>query len=129
MVAGKIIKGRNTHYITTKLLDLVRKYPDYQIAVLVGQDSCTDELYWTFASNVNVCIDEILDCETEWWDSDIVCTDRMDFQEHAEEKIFLELIEEFGRDPSNEEIAEIWKKVSEAHEPYWKKCIVITADN
>ena len=39
------------------------------------------------------------------------------------------LKEKLGREPTNEEMESAWKEVEKAHEPYWKKCIAIRANN
>ena len=45
------------------------------------------------------------------------------------DKIWDDLNKELGRNPTDEEQEAAWKEVKEAHEPYWKKCIAIHADN
>lgn len=114
---------------TEEILKLAKEHPDYPITVLVGDEANTGDYGWMYATSVSVGIEEILDCNTEWWQSDYVCTDRDDFEEHAQERIWDKLEEELGREPTAEEQETAWKAVKEAHEPYWKKCIAIRADN
>lgn len=126
------IDDRNTwltHPFTEELLKLVQEHPDYPITVLVGEEANDGEYYWTYATSVSVGIEEVLDCNTEWWDSEYVCTDREEFEDHCTDLIWDKLNDELGREPTHEEQDAAWAKVREAHETYWKKCIAIKADN
>ncbi len=118
-----------THPITEELLQLAKEHPDYPITVLVGEEANAGDYYWMYATQVSVGIEEILECNTEWWKEDFVCTDREDFEDWACDRIWDKLQEELGRQPTDEEQESAWKAVKEAHEPYWKKVIAIKADN
>lgn len=115
--------------IGKEILELVKEHPDYPITVLVGEETNGGDYYWMYASNVSVHIEELLDCNTEWWDYETVCTDREEFEDHCADRIWDKLNEELGREPTDEEQEAEWEKVKEAHEPYWVKCIAIMADN
>lgn len=127
------IEGR--HYLlanpeaTQELKRQVAEHPDYAIAVLVGEGTESGEYFWTYATNIKVKTGEILDCNTEWWTSDYVCTDREEFGEAAEEKMWERLEKELGREPTEEELREHVLLVMEAHERYWTKAITIEAWN
>lgn len=132
MEIGKIDERHTwlTHPFTKELLQLAKEHPDYPITVLVGEDANSGGEYsWMYATSVSVGIEEILDCNTEWWDSDYVCTSRDDFEDRACDRIWDKLTDKLGRNPTDEEQEAAWKEVKEAHEPYWKKCIAIKADN
>ena len=114
---------------TAEILKLAREHPNYPITVLVSNEANSGDYGWEYATNVRVDIEEILDCNTKWWNSDYVCSDRDDFEEEAKDRIWDTLEEKIGREPTNEEMEAVWKEVEKAHEPYWKKCIAIRADN
>lgn len=132
MEIGKIDNRRTflTHpEIGKRILDMVKEHPDYPIAVLVGEEANAGDYYWMYATNVKVEVGEILDCVSEWVNDEIVTTDRDRFEEEVEDKVWDRLKEELGRKPTDEEQDEAVKAVLKAHEPYWVKCITITADN
>ena len=114
---------------TAEILKLAREHPDYPITVLVSDEAKTGDYGWVYATKVRVEIEEILDCNTRWWNSDYVCADRDDFEEEAKDLIWDILKEKLGREPTNDEMETVWKEVEKAHEPYWKKCITIRVDN
>ena len=115
---------------TEEIKKLIAEHPDYPITVLVGDEANSGGEYsWMYATQVSAGIEEILDCNTEWWKFDFVCTDRDDFEDYAQDRIWDKLQEELGREPTDVELEAAWKEVKEAHEPYWKKCIAITANN
>ena len=118
-----------THPITEEILQLAKEHPDYPITVLCGESANSGDFYWMYATSVSVGIDEILDCNSEWWDSEYVCTDRENFEDAACDKIWDKLQDELGRKPTDKEMDEAWEEVKKAHEPYWKKCIAIKVDN
>lgn len=115
--------------IGEKLLELVKEHPDYPIAVLVGEEANSGDYYWMYATNVDCRVEEILDCNSMWTDDEFVTTDREDFEDRVCDMVYDRLKEELGRDPTDEEHDEWFKKILAAHEPYWKKVIAITADN
>lgn len=114
---------------TEEIKRLLKEHPDYPITVLVGEEANGGDYCWMYASCVSVGIEEILDCYTEWWDEEYVCAERDVFEDHCVDMIWEKLKEELGREPTNEEMDTEWAKVKEAHEPYWKKCIAIKANN
>lgn len=127
------IDNRHTYLthpeISKEIIELVKEHPDYPITVLVGEEANIGDYYWMYASSVSVNIEEILDCNTKWWDEEYVCTDREDFEEHCTDLIWDKLSKELGREPTDEEQESAWEEVKKAHEPYWKKVIAITANN
>ena len=132
MTIGKISDRHTwlTHPTATEeIKKLITEHPDYPITVLAGDCANDGEYGWMYCTSVSVHIDEILDCNTDYWKSDIVCTDRDDFEDAACDNIWDDLNKELGRNPTDEEQEAAWKEVKEAHEPYWKKCIAIHADN
>ena len=119
-----------THPFTRELLKLAKEHPDYPITVLAGEEANSGgECSWTYCANVSVGIEEVLDCDSDYWKIEYVCTDRDDFMEAALNVIWDKLNEELGREPTDEEEEAAWEQVKAAHEPYWKKVIAIKADN
>ena len=102
---------------TKKLLELAREHPDYPIVVLAGECASDGDHCYTYCSEVYVGLDKILNCETPWWD------------EEVNDRIWDELKEQLGREPTEEECDEAVKEVLKAHEPYWIDVISITGDN
>lgn len=132
MKMGKISERRTwiTHpTATVEIKKLIKEHPDYPITVLAGEEANDGEYPWMYCTNVTVDIEEILDCNTQYWKSEYVCTGRDDFEDSAVDIIWDELSKKFGRSPTDEEQVAEWKKVKDAHEPYWKKCIAIKAWN
>ena len=129
---GKISERRTwiTHpTATAEIKKLIKEHPDYQITVLVGEEANNGDFSWMYCTNVTVSVNEILDCNTDYWKSEYVCVDRDDFEESAKDIICDELKKKIGRSPTDEELEAEWKNVKDAHEPYWKKCIAISAWN
>lgn len=131
MELGKIYDRHTwlTHPFTEGLLKLVKEHPDYPITVLAGESANSGEYGWMYCTSVSVEIEEILDCNTDYWTSEYVCTDRDDFMDAVMDTIWDGLQDELGREPTDEEQEAKWQKVKAAHEPYWKKVIAIKADN
>lgn len=128
-IGGIIQDGRLTHDISSQILQLVKKNPNYQIVVLVGENVHADICYWTFASDVKVEIIEILDCKTPWWDRNTVCTDRKIFESFCANNAHYVLYGMLKREPTKKELSAELERIKEEHEPYWKKCIAIKVDN
>ena len=102
---------------TNELKELIMKYPDYPIVVLVGNEVCADDdYYYWYAPHVSFKVTEILDCEQDV-EEEIVFTDREQFRERVE--YILEDEYEFDK-AVKEKLAE--------YEPYWKKVIAIVCD-
>lgn len=55
--------------------------------------------------------------------------DRNEFEKAVCEKIWKDLKEELNKVPTDAEYEVVRREVMGAHEPYWKKCIAIYADN
>lgn len=108
---------------TEELRKLILENPDLPIAVLAGEDANIGNGYWMFCSRISFSIGEILDCD--YYDyGDTVFTER----ERLEEFIADELYDEYHDKPLEEYEDAIIREV-EMYEPYWKKVIMIWADN
>lgn len=109
---------------TDELKKLIAEHPDYPIVVLCSSDVVADDGYnWWYASSMTFSIGEILDCELE--DTDKIYTDRDEFQEDLEDRLYNS-----GNydDLSDEEFMEIVQEFALEYEPYWKNVIQIMAD-
>ena len=110
---------------TDELKELIKKYPDYPIVVLVGNEVVPDYGFrWWYAPDLEFKIAEILDCKQDV-DEMKVYTDRDEFEEDLIN--LLSLIEEY-ENLSNEEFKKIVKAELQKYEKYWKTVIAIYAD-
>lgn len=110
---------------TDELKELIKKYPDYPIVVLVGNEVVADDGYrWWYAPDLEFKIAEILDCEQDV-DETKVYADRDEFEEDLIN--LLALIEEY-ENLSDEEFKKIVKAELQKYEKYWKPVIAIYAD-
>lgn len=109
---------------TDELKKLIAEHPDYPIVVMCSNEVVSDDYYgWWYAPVLTFSIGQILDCELE--DSDRVYTDRDEFQEDPEDRLYNS-----GKydDLSDEEFMEIVNEFALEYEPYWKNVIQIKAD-
>ncbi len=110
---------------TDELKELIKKYPDYPIVVLVGNEVAADDDYrWWYAPELEFKIAEILDCEQDV-DEMKVYADRDEFEEDLNN--LLSLMEEY-ENLSDEEFEKIVKAELQKYEKYWKPVIAIYAD-
>ena len=114
---------------TDELKKLIEEHPDYSIVVLTGENANSGDYVWMYCNSIYFGIEEILDCETPY-ESEIVCTDRDDFDERLEEWLWDELVGNEKQPRITEgEFQEKLKAEKAKYEPYWKKVIAIWADN
>lgn len=109
---------------TDKLKELITKYPDYPIVVLVSNEVVADDYGWWYAPEISFGIGEILDCEQDI-DEEKTYVDRDDFEEDVQYNV--ECDENFENATDEEFDAEV-KRIMTEYEPYWKKVIQIRAD-
>ena len=110
---------------TDELKELIAKYPDYPIVVIVNSEVVADDYYgWWYAPEIRFGIGEILDCEQDIND-ERVYADRDEFEEDLADK--LSDNEDYNG-TTDEEFDAIVKAELEKYEPYWKKVIEIRAD-
>lgn len=107
------------------LRELIAENPDLPIVVLVGQEAATDEFAYTYCSWVKAEVGEVLDCETPFR-SCYIFNDRDDFRETVEN--YLADVPEYVKLPDSEYSELVDKEVAK-YDPYWKRCIIVTADN
>ena len=110
---------------TDELKELITKYPDYPIVVMVGSEVVADDGYgWWYAPCLSFGIGEILDCEQDI-DEEKTYIDRDEFEEDMYNK--YEDDEEYEK-LDNYEFDEMIENRLKEYEPYWKKVIQIMAD-
>lgn len=110
---------------TNELKELIAKYPDYPIVVMVANEVVADYDYgWWYAPCLSFDIGEILDCEQDINDIRIYA-DRDEFEEDLRD--ILADYEEY-ENVSDEIFNKIVENELKKYEPYWKKVIRIKAD-
>ena len=110
---------------TNKLKELIAKYPDYPIVVMVANEVVADDYYgWWYAPCLSFDIGEILDCEQDINDERIY-VNRDEFEEDLRD--ILTDYEEY-ENVSDEIFDKIVENELKKYEPYWKKVIQIKAD-
>lgn len=112
---------------TDELKMLIKSNPDLPIVVLAGQDA-TDGEQSMYCSDVRFLVEEILDCEVPYME--YVETDRVNFDEQIEEWLW----DDMGGNDTDSKLSETvfedaLEELKAKYEPYWKKVIVIMADN
>lgn len=109
---------------TDELKELIAKYPDYPIVVLVDSEVVADDYGWWYAPEIRFGIGEILDCEQDI-DEEKTYTDRDEFKEDIE--YHLSCYDEY-ENLSDENFDYLVEKTYQEYEPYWRKVIQIYAD-
>ena len=109
---------------TDELKELIAKYPDYPIVVIVDSEVVADYNYgWWYAPEIRFGIGEILDCEQDI-DEEKTYVDRDDFEEDVQYNV--ECDENFENATDEKFDAEV-KRIITEYEPYWRKVIQIRA--
>ena len=109
---------------TDELKELIAKYPDYPIVVIVDSEVVADYDYdWWYAPEIRFGIGEILDCEQDI-DEEKTYVDRDNFEEDVQYNV--ECDENFENATDEEFDAEV-KRIITEYEPYWRKVIQIRA--
>ncbi len=118
-------KPLNLSKSSDELKQLIAENPNLPIVVLVGQYAASDDYGYTYCSDVQFCIDEILDCSLPFGKG-YVYNDRDDFAYDLENYL---ADDETYENLSDEEFQTLLTKELSKYEPYWKKVIAITGDN
>lgn len=114
---------------TTELKKLILENPNYPIAILGGECLNGGDYSWVYASDIRFDLGEILDCDQPIND-EIVYSDRDMFNEQLEEWLWDDMGGNDKDSKLNETVFEdALKELKAKYEPYWKKCIIIYADN
>lgn len=110
---------------TAELRKLIAENPDLPIVVLVGQEAASWDFWWTYCTDVNYGIEEILDCDTPF-EHEYVITDRGKLEDYLADYL-CDLPKNKGL--SDSEFDKLLKEEMAKYEPYWKRVIAIHADN
>ena len=109
---------------TDELKELIAKYPDYPIVVIVDSEVVADYDYsWWYAPEIRFGIGEILDCEQDV-DDEKTYIDRDELEEDLRDNLSWD---EIYDKLSDEEFDKVVEKELNKYEPYWKKVIQIRA--
>ena len=110
---------------TDELKELIEKYPDYPIIVMVANEVVSDDYYgWWYAPSLSFSIGEILDCEQDV-NEERVYTDRDEFMDDLCDKLSWD---EIYNKLSDYDFDKIVEKEASKYDPYWKNVIMINAD-
>ena len=112
---------------TDELKRLLAEYPDYPIAVVVGEFANSGDYPYMYCSSISFSITEILDCEVPYQD-EFVEVDRDHFNEQIEEWLWDYICDNDGK-PAEDDFQKRLAEVKAKYEPYWKKVIEIYVDN
>ena len=109
---------------STELRKAIAENPDLPIVVMVGREAALEEYGYTYCEVVKAEVGEILDCHVPW--SEGIYNDRIKFEEDMADYLCDE--PEYRKMP-DEEFEKALEKEKAKYEPYWKKAIIVKADN
>ena len=116
--------GTRTYSLSAQsdeLKRLIAKYPDYDIAVLAGEEANGGDYSWMYCSDIRFEVGELLDTDYCGY-NDNVFTDRDELEEFIEDSLYDEGLE-------GDELDKAAKAKLAELEPYWKNVIFIWATN
>ena len=109
---------------TDELKELIAKYPDYPIVVIVDSEVVAGDDWGSwYAPEIRVSIGEILDYEQDI-DDENTYIDRDELEEDLRDKLSWD---EIYDKLSDEEFDKVVEEKLKEYEPYWKKVIQIYA--
>ena len=119
---------KETGYLkdTSELRKLITENPNLPLVVIAGQNANGYDFEYQYCSKVIVKIGELLDCEQSF-DDEYVYDDREDFADAVYDYYYNDWDGHF--DGNNEEFEDYIEKQIQKYDPYWRKCIIIYADN
>lgn len=106
----------------SELRKLIAENPELPICVLVGREAASDEFSYTYCTDTRAYVGEILDCEIPT--RECVVTDRDDLKD-ALDDLYCDEYADLSDDEYDKAIE---AKIAE-YEPFWKKAIIVYADN
>lgn len=110
---------------SAELRELILEYPDLPICIMVGQEAAVEDYAYTYASDIRCHIGEILDCKPPF-STTYIYNDRVDFREDLQD--WLSDLEECSS-MSDAEFDELLNKELTKYDSYWKRAIIVVADN
>lgn len=110
------------------LRKLIAENPDLPIVVMVGDEAAVEGFSFTYCTSVRARIGEILDCETPFGEGHVY-DDRIEFREDVEEYVGeTDLFDVHNMEEAVEFDHQVDLFVAK-YDAFWKKCIMILADN
>lgn len=106
-----------------RLRKLIAENPDLAIVVLAGDEANNGDFSWMYCTDVDCCIDSILDVRTPYDREDRVFTDKDEFEESIVDSI------PYDDTRTEAEIEVFVQSELDKYEPYWRKVIAIYATN
>ena len=111
---------------TDKLKEFISMYPDYPI-VFVGNGKEVEYGVSYVSTDVSFSVGEILDAEPPY-EPEHICSDRQEFEEDLESyclDIVYEKYPDLDENERNNKYVELYKKLYDDYEKYWKKVIIV----
>ena len=106
-----------------RLRKLITENPDLPIVVLAGEEANNGDWCWMYCTDVDCCIDSILDVRTPYDREDRVFTDRDEFEDSIIDSV------PYNDTRTESEIEAFVQSELDKYEPYWRKVIAIYATN
>lgn len=107
---------------SAELRKLIAENPELPIVVMCDSESVVEDYAYTYMSDVRCHVGEVLDCRTPY--TDYVFDDREDFIERISDSVS----DEYG-DLPDEDFDKVVEAKAAAYERYWRKAIIICAQN
>lgn len=111
---------------STELRKAIAENPELPIVVMASYEACIDDYYWTYCSFVRCEVGEVLDCECPWREG-LVYSSHTDFEEDLAD--YLSDTVEGADKMSDEEFERVLEEQKSAYSQYWRKAIIVKADN
>lgn len=108
----------------SELKQLITENPNLPIAVLVGEQACDADSNYAYCTIIKCKIDTILDCYTPF--SEYVYTDESSFDHDLIDYLYTT---NEVKGLTEEEFDQYVEQERAKYAPYWKKAIIIYADN
>lgn len=112
---------------TERLKELIAEHPDYDIVVLVGEETNGGDYSWMFCRDISFKVTELLTVETPYND-EVICCDKDEFEDGVQDWLEETLYDD-GIDLSDKEFDKRLKAEIQKYDPYWKNVIAIYASN
>ena len=110
---------------STELRKLIAENPNLPIAIMVAQDSASEDYCYTYCSDISCSVAEVLDYDLPFGNGHVF-EDKIEFQEAIENE--LSDFEEF-RDMTDAEFNKAVEAEMRNYEQHWKKVILVRVGN
>ncbi len=116
------MKSLGLTYDASELRRMIVENPELPLVIFAGENVYSDDYTNVACTDVRASIGEVLDCEQQVNEEKIYC-DRTDF----EDDLRIHLEDEFDGD--DEDFDDFIAEELKQYDPYWKKAIIVYADN